>query len=160
MVWAPLYDWKSWEYKYFSKCEDKSENIGRIFEREIISAGPKHCIWAMIYRIKPMQKAAMPCAPADAAPEILKLARYISPYQAEKAVCVMSLKNYFACTANGILNHGMSFPLSKNYFMKTKAVPAFFRLVRWPNLLFIALTQSLFYFCIIDTKFLPGSSGA
>ena len=26
---------------------------------------------------------------------------------------------------------------------------AFFRLIRWPNLLFIALTQFLFYFCII-----------
>ena len=26
---------------------------------------------------------------------------------------------------------------------------AFFRLIRWPNLVFIALTQSLFYFCII-----------
>src|SRR5689334_19350354 len=27
-------------------------------------------------------------------------------------------------------------------------VSAFFRLVRWPNLFFIALTQALFYFCI------------
>lgn len=26
---------------------------------------------------------------------------------------------------------------------------AFFRLIRWPNLVFIALTQSLFYYCII-----------
>ena len=26
---------------------------------------------------------------------------------------------------------------------------AFFRLIRWPNLIFIALTQSLFYYCII-----------
>ncbi len=29
---------------------------------------------------RPMQKAGMPCAPADAAPEILQIARYISPY--------------------------------------------------------------------------------
>ena len=29
---------------------------------------------------QPMKKAAMPCAPADAAPEILQIARYISPY--------------------------------------------------------------------------------
>src|SRR4030095_3664299 len=28
---------------------------------------------------RPMKKAAMPCAPADAAPEILEIARYISP---------------------------------------------------------------------------------
>jgi 4-hydroxybenzoate polyprenyltransferase len=37
--------------------------------------------------------------------------------------------------------------------MKFSAVPAFFRLVRWPNLLFIALTQSLFYFCILLPSF-------
>ena len=30
-----------------------------------------------------------------------------------------------------------------------KLVLAFFRLIRWPNLFFIALTQSLFYYCII-----------
>lgn len=30
-----------------------------------------------------------------------------------------------------------------------RLVTAFFQLVRWPNLFFIALTQSLFYFCII-----------
>jgi len=37
--------------------------------------------------------------------------------------------------------------------MKVSAVKAFFRLVRWPNLLFIALTQSLFYFCILIPSF-------
>ncbi len=37
--------------------------------------------------------------------------------------------------------------------IKSNAVPAFFRLVRWPNLLFIALTQSLFYFCILIPSF-------
>ncbi|HTB51625.1 MAG TPA: geranylgeranylglycerol-phosphate geranylgeranyltransferase [Ferruginibacter sp.] len=30
-----------------------------------------------------------------------------------------------------------------------KSVAAFFRLIRWPNLFFIALTESLFYYCII-----------
>jgi 3-deoxy-D-manno-octulosonate 8-phosphate phosphatase (KDO 8-P phosphatase) len=35
----------------------------------------------------PMQKAGMTCAPADAAPEILQLARYISPYDGGKG-CV------------------------------------------------------------------------
>lgn len=29
-----------------------------------------------------------------------------------------------------------------------KLLIAFFRLIRWPNLLFIAITQSLFYYCI------------
>jgi 4-hydroxybenzoate polyprenyltransferase len=31
-----------------------------------------------------------------------------------------------------------------------KLAGSFFRLVRWPNLLFIALTQLLFYFCVIE----------
>lgn len=30
-------------------------------------------------------------------------------------------------------------------------IPAFFRLIRWPNLLFIALTQCLFYFCVVHS---------
>jgi 3-deoxy-D-manno-octulosonate 8-phosphate phosphatase (KDO 8-P phosphatase) len=30
--------------------------------------------------LQPMKKAGMPCAPADAAPEILQAARYISPF--------------------------------------------------------------------------------
>ena len=37
--------------------------------------------------------------------------------------------------------------------MKFSAVPAFFRMVRWPNLVFIAITQSLFYFCILIPSF-------
>jgi 4-hydroxybenzoate polyprenyltransferase len=41
--------------------------------------------------------------------------------------------------------------------MKSSAVPAFFRLVRWPNLVFIALTQSLFYFCILLPSFYQGN---
>jgi 4-hydroxybenzoate polyprenyltransferase len=41
--------------------------------------------------------------------------------------------------------------------MKLIAVPAFFRLIRWPNLLFIALTQSLFYFCILIPSFYQGN---
>jgi 4-hydroxybenzoate polyprenyltransferase len=39
---------------------------------------------------------------------------------------------------------------------KSNAVSAFFRLVRWPNLLFIALTQTLFYFCILIPSFYQG----
>jgi len=35
----------------------------------------------------PMQKVGMPCAPADAAPEILQIARYISPLEGGKG-CV------------------------------------------------------------------------
>lgn len=41
--------------------------------------------------------------------------------------------------------------------MKLNAIPAFFRLVRWTNLLFIALTQSLFYFCILIPSFQQGN---
>jgi len=41
--------------------------------------------------------------------------------------------------------------------MKFVAILAFFRLIRWPNLLFIALTQSLFYFCILIPSFYQGN---
>jgi 4-hydroxybenzoate polyprenyltransferase len=37
-----------------------------------------------------------------------------------------------------------------------KFLTAFLRLVRWPNLIFILLTQYLFYFCIIQPS-LPAS---
>jgi 4-hydroxybenzoate polyprenyltransferase len=37
--------------------------------------------------------------------------------------------------------------------MRFSAITAFFRLVRWPNLVFIALTQTLFYFCILIPSF-------
>ncbi len=32
-----------------------------------------------------------------------------------------------------------------------KLIAAFFKLIRWPNLFFIALTQCLFYFCVFET---------
>lgn len=38
-------------------------------------------------------------------------------------------------------------------------VTAFFRLVRWPNLVFIALTQALFYFCIYLSLFDAPNTG-
>ncbi len=41
--------------------------------------------------------------------------------------------------------------------MKPSAVAAFFRLIRWPNLIFIALTQALFYFCILIPSFFQGN---
>jgi 4-hydroxybenzoate polyprenyltransferase len=34
-----------------------------------------------------------------------------------------------------------------------KLLPAFLRLVRWPNLLFIAITQILFVYCIVHPVF-------
>ncbi len=37
-----------------------------------------------------------------------------------------------------------------------KLLSAFFRLIRWPNLVFIALTQILFYYCIIIPTLPPG----
>ena len=37
--------------------------------------------------------------------------------------------------------------------MNLRSVTAFFRMIRWTNLVFIALTQSLFYFCILIPSF-------
>src|SRR5258708_2841089 len=39
-------------------------------------------------------------------------------------------------------------PQNKFYHM-IRLTGAFFQLVRWPNLIFIVLTQSLFYYCIL-----------
>lgn len=38
-----------------------------------------------------------------------------------------------------------------------KITAAFFKLIRWPNLFFIALTQSLFYYCVFE-QLLPNPS--
>ena len=40
-----------------------------------------------------------------------------------------------------------------------KAIPAFFRLIRWPNLLFIVLTQALFRYFILPFVYLDGHEG-
>ena len=40
-----------------------------------------------------------------------------------------------------------------------KAIPAFFRLIRWPNLLFIVLTQALFRYFILPFVYLYGHEG-
>ena len=39
------------------------------------------------------------------------------------------------------------------YFRFVKLIIAFARLIRWPNLVFIALTQALFFFCIVQPVF-------
>jgi len=40
-----------------------------------------------------------------------------------------------------------------------KLLVAFLRLIRWPNLVFIAVTQWLFYFCVVDSLWLKNGSG-
>ena len=40
-----------------------------------------------------------------------------------------------------------------------KAIPAFLRLIRWPNLLFIVLTQALFRYFILPFVYLDGHEG-
>lgn len=39
-----------------------------------------------------------------------------------------------------------------------KLFDAFLRLIRWPNLVFIALTQWLFYYCIVDSLYISGAN--
>jgi 4-hydroxybenzoate polyprenyltransferase len=41
-----------------------------------------------------------------------------------------------------------------------KLIPAFFKLVRWPNLVFIILTQFLFYTCVIMPHAVPSAESA
>ena len=39
-----------------------------------------------------------------------------------------------------------------------KLIKAFFQLIRWPNLVFIGLTQWLFYFCIVPSVYEPNQN--
>src|SRR5579872_2620408 len=47
-------------------------------------------------------------------------------------------------------------PSPQNKFGMPQLFRAFFRLIRWPNLVFIALTQLLFYYCILLPCFAYG----
>jgi 4-hydroxybenzoate polyprenyltransferase len=42
-------------------------------------------------------------------------------------------------------------------FFELKTVPAFFRLIRWPNLVFILLTQGMFEYCVLRPVFVSAS---
>ena len=57
------------------------------------------------------------------------------------------MKKSCAFRANGI--RAFHWPPPESYLHPMKLAAAFFRLIRFPNLFFIALTQSLFYVCII-----------
>jgi 4-hydroxybenzoate polyprenyltransferase len=46
--------------------------------------------------------------------------------------------------------------LQNNILSPMKLVAAFLKLIRWPNLVFIILTQCLFYFCVFESIVTPG----
>jgi 3-deoxy-D-manno-octulosonate 8-phosphate phosphatase (KDO 8-P phosphatase) len=56
---------------------------------------------------QPMQKAGMTCAPADAAPEILQMARYISPYEGGKGCVRDVIEKLLRLHGNWDLDHGI-----------------------------------------------------
>ena len=70
----------------------------------------------------------------------------------------MLLRKWWSCRANGCLTH-IYLPLKHfiNAFLiilhqtlTLRLVTAFFRLIRWPNLVFIAITQLLFMYCVLQ----------
>ena len=67
--------------------EDKVEILEEYLNENHLSWSETLYMGDDIPDLKPMQKASMPCAPADAAPEILETARYISVYHGGKG-CV------------------------------------------------------------------------
>jgi len=71
----------------FLNVEDKVQILEEYLNENQVSWSETLYMGDDIPDLKPMQKAAMPCAPADAAPEILQSARYISPYGGGKG-CV------------------------------------------------------------------------
>jgi 4-hydroxybenzoate polyprenyltransferase len=61
-------------------------------------------------------------------------------------ILLFLLDKLFSVTDTAVL-----FSLLKNYCLKL--FTGFARLVRWPNLVFIALTQVLFFYCIVQPEF-------
>ncbi|HEY2648144.1 MAG TPA: HAD hydrolase family protein [Puia sp.] len=71
----------------FLNVEDKVKKLEEYLNENRVSWSETLYMGDDIPDLKPMQKAAMPCAPADAAPEILEIARYISAQHGGKG-CV------------------------------------------------------------------------
>ncbi|HEY2348699.1 MAG TPA: HAD hydrolase family protein [Puia sp.] len=71
----------------FLNVEDKVKKLEAYLNENRVSWSETLYMGDDIPDLKPMQKAAMPCAPADAAPEILEIARYISAQHGGKG-CV------------------------------------------------------------------------
>ncbi len=64
----------------FLNVEDKVAVLQEFLKKNKVSWEQTLYMGDDIPDLRPMQKAAMPCAPADAVPEILQTARYISPH--------------------------------------------------------------------------------
>lgn len=71
----------------FLNVKDKIQVLEDYLEKNNVSWSETLYMGDDIPDFHPMQKAGMTCAPADAAPEILQIARYISPYEGGKG-CV------------------------------------------------------------------------
>ena len=71
----------------FLNIENKVQKLEEFLEENQVSWSQTLYMGDDIPDLKPMQKAAMPCAPADAAPEIIEVARYISSQHGGKG-CV------------------------------------------------------------------------
>jgi len=65
----------------FLNVKDKMELLEDYLQKNQLSWAETLYMGDDIPDCRSMQKAGMPCAPADAAPEILQIARYISPYE-------------------------------------------------------------------------------
>jgi 3-deoxy-D-manno-octulosonate 8-phosphate phosphatase (KDO 8-P phosphatase) len=63
----------------FLNVEDKTKVLDEFLQQHRLTWAETLYMGDDIPDFRPMQKAGMPCAPADAAPEILETARYISP---------------------------------------------------------------------------------
>jgi 3-deoxy-D-manno-octulosonate 8-phosphate phosphatase (KDO 8-P phosphatase) len=64
----------------FLNVTDKSKVVEEFLNQHQLNWAETLYMGDDIPDYRPMQKAGMPCAPADAAPEILQTARYISPH--------------------------------------------------------------------------------
>ena len=71
----------------FLNIENKMLKVEEFLNKHYLSWSETLYMGDDIPDLKPMQKSAMPCAPFDSAPEILQVARYISPFNGGKGMC-------------------------------------------------------------------------
>jgi 3-deoxy-D-manno-octulosonate 8-phosphate phosphatase (KDO 8-P phosphatase) len=91
----------------FLNVNDKTKILEEYLERNSLTWSETLYMGDDIPDYSPMQKAGMTCAPANAAPEILQLARYISPYMGGGGCVRDVIEKLLRLHGNWDLDHGI-----------------------------------------------------
>ncbi len=91
----------------FLNVKDKIKTLEEYLDKNNLTWSETLYMGDDIPDYKPMQQAGMTCAPSDAAPEILQLARYISPYAGGKGCVRDVIEKLLRLHGNWDLDHGI-----------------------------------------------------